>query len=248
EQEGTKLQDFYHMNLIERDWDQLTPMQQAVLDRDTDYDEHYRSVFDLDEGDRVRFVVRGDQNRVVEGTYRDRRFVADNGQRFGQPDIYQSAGFNAVGKTNPEGQQAAVAERLQRAKLRTVNQLIPGEMLQEDVEGFGYAGDIVRTYELGRGRSTFAVSPDTGQARVMELDERTPSRGRHWQTRPATMLSDAEKQAVFGGRILGTSVGHLRPGDRVVSTELDDRAVVKETVTVLDVSGVDRKDITYRDS
>src|SRR5699024_6456601 len=97
EQEGTKLQDFYHMNLIERDWDQLTPMQQAVLDRDTDYDEHYRSVFDLDEGDRVRFVLRGDQNRVVECTYQDRRFVADNGQRFGQQDIDQSAGFIAVG-------------------------------------------------------------------------------------------------------------------------------------------------------
>src|SRR5699024_10919983 len=140
-------------------------------------------------------------------------------------------------------------ERLQRAKLRTVNQLIPGEMLHEDVAGFGYAGDIVRTYELGggRGRSTFAVSPDTGRARVMELDERTPYRGRHWQTRPATMLSDAEKHAVFGGRTLDTSVGQLRPGDRVVSTEVDDQAAVKETVTVLEVSGFDRKDITYRD-
>lgn len=250
EQEGTKLQDFYQMKLIERDWDQLAPMQQAVLDRDTDYDEHYRNVFDLDEGDRVRFVLREDQNRVVEGTYQDRRFVAGNGQRFGQQDVDQTVGFIAVGKTSPEAQQAAAAERLQRAKLRTVNQLIPGEMLQEDVEGFGYAGDIVRTYELGRGRgrSTFAVSPDTGRARVMELDEQTPYRGRHWQTRPATMLSDAEKHAVFGGRTLDTSVGQLRPGDRVVSTELDDRAAVKETVTVLDVSGIDRKDITYRDS
>src|SRR5699024_9885197 len=110
-----------------------------------------------------RFVVREDQNTVVEGTYQDRRFVADNGQRFVQQDVDQTAGFIAVGKTSPESQQAAAAARLARAKLRTVNQLIPGEVLEEDVEGFGYAGDIVRTYELGRGRrqSTFAVSPDT---------------------------------------------------------------------------------------
>src|SRR5699024_7120118 len=238
------------MKLIERDWDQLTPMQQAVLDRDTNYDEHYRHMFGLDEGDRVRFVLREDQNTVVEGTYQDRRFVTDNGQRFRQQDLDQTAGFIAVGKTSPEAQQAEAAERLQRAKLRTVSELIPGEVLQEDVEGFGYAGDIVRSYELGRGRdrSTFAVSPDTGRARVMELDARTPYHGRHWQTHPATMLSDAEKRAVFGGQYLDTTVGQLRPGDRVVSTELDDRAAVKETVTVLKVSGNDRKDLTYRDS
>lgn len=250
ERDGTKLHDFYQMKLIERDWAQLTPMQQAVLDRDTDYDEHYRHMLDLDEGDRVRFVLRDDQNTVVEGTYQDRRFVTDNGQRFRQQDIDQTAGFIAVGKTSPEAQQAEAADRLQRAKLRTVSQLIPGEVLQEDVEGFGYTGDIVRSYELGRGRdrSTFAVSPDTGRARVMDLDERTPYRGRHWQMYPATMLSDAEKHAVFGGQYLDTTVGQLRPGDRVVSTELDDRAAVKETVTVLSVSGIDRKDLSYRDS
>src|SRR5699024_5068827 len=162
ERDGTILHDFYQMKRIELDWDQLTPMQQAVLDRDTNYDEHYRHMFGLDEGDRVRFVLREDQNTVVEGTFQERGLVADNGQRFGHQDIDQTTGFIAVGKTSPEAKQAEAAERLQRAKVRTVSQLIPGEVLQEDVEGFGYAGDIVRSYELGRGRdrSTFAVSPD----------------------------------------------------------------------------------------
>src|SRR5699024_9821372 len=65
EQDGTKLQPFFQMNLIERDFNQLTPMQQAVLDRDTDYDEHYRHAFDLDDGDRVRFVLRDDPDTIV---------------------------------------------------------------------------------------------------------------------------------------------------------------------------------------
>src|SRR5699024_5519928 len=52
----------------------------------------------------------------------------------------------------------------------------------------------------------------------------------------------------FGGRTRSTRVRNIRQGDRVESTELDDGAEDKETVTVIDVSGIDRKDITYQDS
>lgn len=250
EQDGQKLQDFLPMKVIERDWDQLTPMQQAVLNRDKQRDEHYQYAFALQEGDRVQFVTRADPKTILEGTYRNRQFVTDSEQRFSHHDVDQSAGFVALGKTSPEAQQAEADERLARSKLRTAHQLVPGEILQEDVDGFGYAGDIVRSYHLGRGRdrTTVAVSPDTGQARVMEMQERPPYQGRHWHTRPAITLTDAEKQTVFGGQHLDTQIGQLRPGDRVVSTDIDDRAAVKEMVTVLGVSGLDRKDLTYRDS
>src|SRR5699024_8373309 len=162
---------------------------------------------------------------------------------FGHQDVDQSSGFVAVGKTSPEAQQVAAAERLEQSKMRTASQLVPGEILTEDVEGSGYAGDVVRRYGAGYRQSTDPVIPDTGRARVMELSARTPYGGRAWSTTPAMMLSDAEKQTMFGGQRLVTTIGQLRPGDRVVSADIDDRAAVKELVTVLGVSGADRKDI-----
>jgi|GEM_PF-1527659 len=248
EHEATKLQDYLPMTVIERDWDRLTPMQQVILDRDADYDEHYRHAFELEDQDRIRFVIRDEPDTVMEGTFQNRGFVTDDGRRFGHQDVDQSSGFVAVGKTSPAAQQVAAAERLEQSKMRTASQLVPGEILTEDVEGFGYAGDVVRRYGAGYRQSTVAVSPDTGRARVMELSERTPYGGRAWPTTPAMMLSDAEKQTMFGGQRLVTTIGQLRPGDRVVSADIDDRAAVKEMVTVLGVSGADRKDITYRGS
>lgn len=248
EHQATKLQVYLPMKVIERNWDQLTPMQQAILERDTDYDEHYRYAFELNDQDRVRFVVRDDPDTVIEGAFQKRGFITDDGRRFEYQEVDQSVGFVAVGKTSPQAQQAAAAERLERSKLRTASQLVPGEILTEDVEGFGYAGDVVRRYGASYRQSTVAVSPDTGRARAMELAERTPYGGRAWSTTPAMLLSDVEKQTLFGGQRLATTIGQLRPGDRVVSTDIDDRTAVKEMVTVLDVSGGDRKDVTYRGS
>src|SRR5699024_6662039 len=67
-----------------------------------------------------------------------------------------------------------------------------------------------------------------------------------WPTIPAMMLSDAEKHEVFGADRLATEMGKLRLGDRVVCTDIDERAAVREMVRILDVFGADRKDITYR--
>src|SRR5699024_3330960 len=98
----------------------------------------------------------------------------------------------------------------------------------------------------GYRRSTFAVSPDTGQPRVMDLSQRPPYRPQQWDTCPAVLLSEAEKTTVFGGQQLATEIDQLRPGDRVVSTDIDDNAAVKEMVTVVDGSGDYRKVIAYR--
>lgn len=245
-EEGRLLHSFDTMTVIERDWTQLSPMEQAVLSRDENYDVYLRNSFELETGDRVQFVSREDHQTLQVGTFQNGVFVTDDQQRFRLMDVDQHAGFLALGKTSPEEQAAQAAEALERAKYRTASQLIPGEVLTEDVEGFGYAGDVVRCYGTGYRQSTYAVSPDTGTVRAMDLSERTPFSGRSWPTIPAMMLSDAEKHAVFGAERLATEIGQLRPGDRVVSTDIDDRAPVKEMVTILDVSGADRKDITYR--
>src|SRR5699024_4534304 len=94
----------------------------------------------------------------------------------------------------------------------------------------------------------YAVSADTGRGRVREWRQRPPYRPQHWDTCPPVMLSDAEKNTMFGGQQLATNIGQLRPGDRVVSTDIDDSAAVKEMVTVLDVGGDQRKNIVYRSS
>lgn len=245
-EEGRLLHSFDTMTVIERDWAQLSAMEQAVLSRDENYDVYLRNSFELETGDRVQFVSREDNQTLQVGTYQNGVFVTEDQQRFRLMDVDQHAGFLALGKTSPEEQAAQAAEALERAQYRTASQLIPGEVLTEDVEGFGYAGDVVRCYGTGYRQSTYAVSPDTGTVRAMDLSERPPFGGRSWPTIPAMMLSAAEKQAVFGADRLATEIGQLRPGDRVVSTEIDDRAAVKEMVTILEVTGADRKDITYR--
>src|SRR5699024_256859 len=245
-EEGRLLHSFDTMTIIERDWAQLSAMEQAVLSRDENYDVYLRNSFELETGDRVQFVPREDKQTLQVGTFQNGVFVTDDQQRFRLMDVDQHAGFLALGKTSPEEQAAQAAQALERAKYRTASQLIPGEVLTEDVEGFGYAGDVVRCYGTGYRQSTYAVSPDTGTVRAMDLSERTPFSGRSWPTTPAMMLSDAEKHTVFGADRLATEIGQLRPGDRVVSTDIDDHAAVKEMVTILEVSGADRKDITYR--
>src|SRR5699024_11665755 len=101
-------------------------------------------------------------------------------------------------------------------------------------------------YGPGLRESTSADGPCAGAVGSMELSERAHCGGPSGPTPPAMVLSDAEEHAVFGDDRLATEIGQLRPGDQVVSTDIDDRAAVKEMVTVLDVSGADRKDITYR--
>ncbi|NWN87251.1 MAG: DEAD/DEAH box helicase family protein [Micrococcaceae bacterium] len=245
-EEGTRLFAMDKMTIIERDWDQLTEMEKTVLQRDPDYDVYYRHPYGLEPGDRVQFARQQDPDSIVEATHDSPLFITDDGSMIKPSQIDQSAGFLAVGKTSPEALQAEADKRLARSKQRTPSQLVPGEVLREDVEGFGYAGDIIRSYGTGHRKSRYAVSPDTGHARVMDFYQRTPYRPRDWDTAPAMMLSDAEKATVFGGQSLATEIGQLRPGDRVVSTDVDDRAAVKEMVTVLDMAGAERKDLTYR--
>src|SRR5699024_1149003 len=246
--DGTRLFAMDTMTIIERDMDQLTAMEHTVVQRNPDYDVYYRHAFELADGDRVKFAWSDDPDTIAEATYDRPFFVLDDGTKIRTSQVDNSAGFLAVNKTSPEAKQAEAERRLAISKQRTAHQLVPGEVLRDDVEGFGYAGDIVRSFDAGYMRSVYAVSADTGQARVMELRQRPPYRPQHWDTCPPVMLSDAEKNTMFGGQQLATNIGQLRPGDRVVSTDIDDSAAVKEMVTVLDVGGDQRKNIVYRSS
>src|SRR5699024_3050646 len=119
-------------------------MAQAVLSRDEDYDVYLRHSLVLHDGALVPLVVREDSHALQADTYQNGVFVTDDQQRFRLTDVDQNVGFLALGKTSPEEQAAQAAQNLERAKYRTASQLIPGEVLTEDIEGFGYAGDVVR--------------------------------------------------------------------------------------------------------
>src|SRR5699024_10933091 len=147
--------------------------------------------FELETGDRVQFVPREDKQTLQVCTFQNGVFVTDDQQRFRLMAGDQHAGLLALGKTSQEEQAAPAAQALERPQYRTASQLIQGEVLTEDVEGLGYAGAVVRCYGTGYRQSTYAVSPDTGTVRAMDLSERTPFSGRSWPTTPAMMLSDA---------------------------------------------------------
>ncbi|MFD9732693.1 hypothetical protein, partial [Micrococcus luteus] len=108
---------------------------------------------------------------------RDEEFV-----RYGSPVILIDA-------TSPEAEQARRDAIAERAYTRWPDELIPGQVLQEDIDGFGYAGDIVRM-RPGFGERRVAVSPDTGAARE-RMTGAAAAGARRWQVSEAVQLSDA---------------------------------------------------------
>src|SRR5699024_454832 len=162
-----------------------------------------------------------DNQTLQVGTYQKVVVVTDDQQRFRLMDVDQDVGFLALGKTSPAEQAAQAAQNLERAKCRTGSQLIRGIVLTAASDDVGLAREVGRCYGTGSRQSTYAVSPDTGTVRSMEMSKRLPYGGRSWPTTPAKMLSEAEKHAVFGGDRLATEIGQLRPGDRVVSIDID---------------------------
>src|SRR5699024_8166574 len=148
----------------------------TVMQRNPDYEVYYLHAFELADGERVIFAWSDDPDTIAEATY-DRPFLAlAAGTKIRRSQEDNSAVMLAVGKTSREARQAEAERRLASSKQRTARQLVAGEVLRDDVDGFGYAGDIVRSFDAGYTRSVYAVSVDTGQARVMDLRQRPPYR------------------------------------------------------------------------
>lgn len=164
---------------------------------------------------------------------RDEEFV-----RFGSPVILIDA-------TTPEAEQARRDAIAERAYTRWPDELIPGQVLQEDIAGFGYAGDIVRM-RPGYGERRVAVSPDTGAARE-RLSGSAAAGAQRWQVSDAVQLSDAEREKLWGAKTRAMQVGDLRPGDTVMATDVDTSATTKVPVTILKTGSGGNRDIVYAD-
>ena len=156
--------------------------------------------------------------------------------RYGSPMIL-------VGATSPEKEAAKRAEAADRAAQRSPRDFIPGEVLMQDIEGFGAAGDIVRALP-GQG-NTVAVSPDTGQVRT-DVHYRVYGQRGHYKTEPPAQLSDDERKQLYGAATIKGKVADLRPGDTVLATDLDRNATAKEAVTVLHTGFGGTRELAYR--
>lgn len=147
--------------------------------------------------------------------------------------------------TSPEKEAARRAAEAEDALKRWPREFLPGEVLLEDVPGFGYEGDIVRLLPAthGSGQSV-AVSPDTGQARDRAAWKEAPDRGL-WKTAAPVQLSEQERTRLWGAATTAVQVGQLRPGDTVMAEDIDRNSTVKEAVTVLSVGYGGTKNVTY---
>ena len=214
--------------LVTREFTQLSEFEQNVMDLDTDYHRYEQHLWGVENGTRLRFetVDHETQEGILQGSV----IVLDDGTRVTQQDYARAGtGFVALNVTTPEEQRAKQEEAARRERLRDPRQFSPGEVLEEDIENFGLAGDVVMIGgPMKNGR--VSVSPDTGIAR--ELDG-LPVAG-EWKTREPIMLTDDEKKKLFGSEQFTVQVGELRPGDVVVSTDIDSHAKTKEPVTLTD--------------
>ncbi|WP_145992788.1 helicase-related protein [Micrococcus luteus] len=147
--------------------------------------------------------------------------------------------------TSPEKEAARRAAEAEDALKRWPREFLPGEVLLEDVPGFGYEGDIVRLLPVTHGSGqTIAVSPDTGQARDRAAWKEAPARGL-WKTAAPVQLSEQERTRLWGAATTAVQVGQLRPGDTVMAADIDRNSTVKEAVTVLSVGYGGTKNVTY---
>ncbi|HRO93950.1 hypothetical protein, partial [Citricoccus sp.] len=171
--------------------------------------------------------------------------TTDTGQKVRVSDLDTAPGIILVDATSPEqiaAEQAAAAA--EQAKQRTAHDFLPGEVLGENIEHFGHAGDVVRMDRSGYGSfRPVAVSPDTGRIR-----EGTPWRveSREWKTILPVRLTDAQKTALYGQPQFTVSVEDLRPGDVVAATDIDNHARTKEPVTITQVTGDTTVNLRYR--
>lgn len=214
--------------LVTRDFEQLSEFEQNVMDLDTDYHRHEQHLWGVKNGTRLRFET-GD-HQIKEGVLEASVIVLDDGTRMTQRDYGRAGtGYVALNVTTPEEQRAQQEEAARREQMRNPRQFSPGEVLEEDIENFGSAGDIVM---IGGAMRTgrVAVSPDTGIARE---HDGFPGAG-EWKTQSPIMLTSDEKKRLFGAEQFTVPAGELRAGDVVVSTDIDSQAKTKEPVTLTD--------------
>ncbi|WP_413543327.1 helicase-related protein [Citricoccus nitrophenolicus] len=231
--------------LIARMSDQLKPLEKEMLELDTTRHQRVDHLWQVPSQTGVRVRVQDRDGGIVEGTMADRQYLTtDSGERIRVNDLDTGPGIILVDATSPEQIAAEQAAAAAKAKQRTAHDLLPGEILGEDIEHFGYAGDVVRMETSGYGSyRPVAVSPDTGRIR-----ESTPWRveAREWKTTPPLRLTDDQKAQLYGASRFTATIEDLRPGDVVAATDIDNHAQTREPVTITGISGDTTLNLRYR--
>ncbi|WP_324590530.1 helicase-related protein [Citricoccus sp.] len=229
--------------LIARMSDQLKPMEREMLELDTTRHQRVDHLWQVPAQARVRIQDR--DGTIVEGVMDDRQtLTTDTGQKVRVSDLDTTPGIILVEATSPEQIAAEQAAAAAKAKQRTAHDFLPGEILGEDVEHFGYAGDVVRMDASGYGSyRPVAVSPDTGRIR-----EGTPWRveSREWATTPPLRLTEEQKTQLYGQPRFTVTIEDLRPGDVVAATDIDNHAQTREPVTITGITGDTTVNLRYK--
>ncbi|MEU3847510.1 hypothetical protein AB0E44_11050 [Micrococcus terreus] len=181
----------------------------------------------------------------MEGTATGRQSLAtDTGQKIRFNDLDAAPGIILVDATSPEQIAADAAAAAEKAKKRTPAGFLPGEVLAEDIKHFGYAGDVVRLNNTGYGPGRpVAVSPETGQIKDGALHR---VQAGEWKTTAPLRLTEEQKTTLYGAPQFSVPVDNLRPGDVVAATEIDNKAMTKQPVTITQVDGGGTVNIRYR--
>ncbi|WP_345358389.1 helicase-related protein, partial [Citricoccus nitrophenolicus] len=231
--------------LIARMSDQLGPVEKEMLELDTTRHQRVDHLWQVPSQAGIRVRVQDRDGGIVEGTMAERQYLqTDSGERVRVHDLDTGPGIILVDATSPEQIAAEQAAAAAKAKQRTAHDFLPGEILGEDIEHFGYAGDVVRLETSGYGSyRPVAVSPDTGRIR-----ESTPWRveSREWKTTPALRLTKDQKTQLYGQPLFTVTVEDLRPGDVVAATDIDNHAQTREPVTITGISGDTTLNLRYR--
>ncbi|WP_344717288.1 DEAD/DEAH box helicase family protein [Nesterenkonia halobia] len=240
--------------LVSRQWGQLNEHEQllAEVDEDTERVESIHKVAKYPQGTPVSLRAR-DTGGVVRATLGEQRggsraFIAEDGTELQRMNDFTPSRIvvHDIGEMIAEERQRAAELAERRARERSPYHFLPGEVLEEDIEHFGSAGDVVISHP--RNLRAQALDPETGQVREMR-GMATPG---EYQTINPAMLSVEESRRLYGDKEPGAvRVDELRRGDVVDVSAIDTRGQQGKKAQIVQRTpfsyGDDaRIDITYR--
>ena len=229
------LRGYQDVQLVSRLEVSLTPFERSVAAMD-ETDTMARTDHQVTAGERITLERRTTEGEpamttgdveIVGGTWR----VTDDTGNLWQFPISSWSSHGPVirhGVTGKEPKAEPEAPTMQP---------IVGDVLIEDVDHVGRAGDVYLAAGYGSGRWS---DPDTGQ-RSEQAGYRKPERGQIQRGRPLTV---AETTTLFPDG-LGTDMRALRAGDVVSAHEIDRNQARKDNVTVERTGYGTMRDISY---
>ncbi|MCT2090108.1 DEAD/DEAH box helicase family protein [Micrococcus terreus] len=227
--------------LVARKESALTELEKSVITLDTQRHRYISRVYGNSQTPRRVMMQHKADRALVEGVFDGRSLVLEDGSVLSWQELDLGAGLIELDVTSPEEQAQQAALAAEKAAQRGLHNLMPGEVLSQDVENLGRAGDYIRLGPEG----VVAISPDTGKARPHQK-WRVQTGGWSTDTSRVRVLTDQEKVRLYGAKTFKVAVSKLRRGDVVAAPEIDARAKTREPVTVIDTGWGNTVDITYQ--